>query len=85
MDNSHEHYHRPKNKKPWWKTSSGMLLIVLFAFGGYFLVKEHAAHIGDNWIWLILLLCPLIHIFMHGGHGKHEGHGHRRSDDEEEK
>ena len=63
----HEHHHRPAHKKPWWQTSSGMLLIVLFAVGGYFLIKEHSAHIAENWILLILLLCPLMHIFMHGG------------------
>lgn len=87
MDHHQNHYHRPPDKKPWWQTSSGMLLIVLFAVGGYFLIKEHAAHIGENWILLILLLCPLMHIFMHGGHGRHEDHGedhHRHSDDEKE-
>jgi hypothetical protein len=26
--------------------------------------------------WLILLACPLMHIFMHGGHGGHgDAHG----------
>ncbi|MBI4992681.1 MAG: DUF2933 domain-containing protein [Candidatus Magasanikbacteria bacterium] len=30
---------------------------------------------GNNFIWLIFLLCPLMHIFMmKGGHG--EGHNH---------
>jgi hypothetical protein len=24
---------------------------------------------------LVILLCPLMHLFMHGGHGDH-GHGH---------
>ncbi|MFE8073059.1 DUF2933 domain-containing protein [Marinobacteraceae bacterium S3BR75-40.1] len=26
--------------------------------------------------WLILLACPFIHMFMHGGHGSHGGHNH---------
>jgi hypothetical protein len=26
-------------------------------------------------IWLPLLACPLMHLFMHGGHGHHGGRG----------
>jgi hypothetical protein len=26
-------------------------------------------------IWLPLLACPFMHMFMHHGHGGHEGHG----------
>ncbi|GJM01340.1 MAG: hypothetical protein DHS20C07_30190 [Methyloligella sp.] len=83
MMQDHEDYHRPKNKQPWWKTSFGMTVIFFFFVGGYFLAKEHSAHIGENWIWLILLACPLMHFFMHGSHGGHGSQKH--SDDEEEK
>jgi hypothetical protein len=41
---------------------------------------EHEAHIRglfSYWPWLLLLACPLMHIFMHGGHG-HAGHGRSR-------
>jgi hypothetical protein len=85
----HEHYHRPENKQPWWKTPFGLACIFFFAVAGYFLITEHAAHIGSNWIYLILLACPLMHIFMHGGHGGHGGHdhnhNHNHSDDKEKK
>ena len=43
---------------------------------GYFLITEHKAHL-TGWlsaygIWLLLLACPLLHMFMHGrGHGGH--------------
>ena len=45
----------------------------------YFLIAEHKAHLSE-WlsaygIWLLLLACPLLHVFMHGGHGGHGGHG----------
>jgi hypothetical protein len=30
--------------------------------------------------FLFLLACPLLHLFMHGGHGSHGGH--RSSDDD---
>jgi hypothetical protein len=26
--------------------------------------------------WLFLAACPLMHLFMHGGHGHGHGHGH---------
>lgn len=82
MQHDHEHYHRPHNEVSFWKTPGGITLIFFLVVGGYFLIKEHAAHIGDNWIWLILLLCPAMHMFMHGGHGGHGGHKHKDKGDE---
>ena len=47
---------------------------VFLGFIAYFLITEHWAHIVPYLPWLILLACPLMHIFMHGGHG-HGRHG----------
>ncbi len=44
---------------------------------GFFLWTEHRAHIMGALPYLILLLCPLMHIFMHKGHGEH----HNKDDD----
>lgn len=85
MDYNHEHYHRPEDKPLWWKTPFGMTVIFFFVVAGYFLIEEHGAHIGDNWIWLILLACPLMHVFMHGGHGGHGSHGNQNLNEDEEK
>jgi hypothetical protein len=55
---------------------NGLVLIVFLAIGGYFLWTEHAAHAASvvpYLPWLLLLACPLLHLFMHGGHG--HGHG----------
>ncbi len=42
---------------------------------GFFLWTEHRAHVLGVLPYLIFLLCPLIHFFMHrGGHGRHGGH-----------
>lgn len=49
----------------------------------YFLVTEHWAHVVPFLPWLLLLACPLMHVFMHGGHGGHGGHGDRDQQDEE--
>ena len=37
---------------------------------GFFLWTEHQAHLLGALPYLILLLCPLAHFFMHKGHGK---------------
>ena len=74
MNDNQENFHRPPQKTPWWKSPSGMVFFIFIGLAGYFLIKEHSAHIGTNWIWLIFLLCPLMHVFMHGGHGGHDGH-----------
>jgi Protein of unknown function (DUF2933) len=41
----------------------------------FFLWTEHRAHLLGVLPYLIFLLCPAIHFFMHrGGHGGHGGH-----------
>ena len=37
---------------------------------------EHKVHLLGALPWLILLACPFIQMFMHGGHGSHGGHNH---------
>lgn len=54
---------------------SNLVLWIFLGFIAYFLVTEHWAHIVPYLPWLILLACPLLHIFMHGGHGHGSGHG----------
>lgn len=42
----------------------------------FFLLREHWAHLAGSWAYLLLLACPLMHLFHgHGGHGGHHGHG----------
>ena len=36
---------------------------------GFYLVREHWDHVAGNWVYLLLLACPLMHLFHgHGGH-----------------
>jgi len=37
------------------------------------LIFEHRMHVLGALPYLVILLCPLMHLFMHGGH--HHGHG----------
>ncbi|WP_371134218.1 DUF2933 domain-containing protein [Polaromonas sp.] len=60
---------------PFWRSRYGIGLIVFGAVAAYFLLTEHRAHFFGALPFLLLLACPLMHVFMHGGHGGgHAGH-----------
>ena len=46
-------------------------LVVFLGAAGFFLLAEHKAHVLGYLPFLIFLLCPLMHILMHKGHGKY--------------
>ena len=54
-------------------------LCLALAALAFFLWTEHRAHLLGWLPYLILLACPVLHIFMHGkhGHGGHDGGGDR--------
>jgi Protein of unknown function (DUF2933) len=64
-----------KSQKTFWRTPQGTAAIALIGAVTYFLLMEHRAHFFQALPFLILLLCPLMHMFMHGGHG-HAGQDH---------
>jgi protein-S-isoprenylcysteine O-methyltransferase Ste14 len=41
------------------------------AIAGYFLLTEHLAHTLGTLPYLLLAACPMMHLFMHHGHGRH--------------
>lgn len=44
--------------------------------GAFFLLREHLVHVAGYWPYLLLLACPVMHLFHgHGGHGRHARHG----------
>lgn len=50
---------------------ASIVLVGFLAIAGFFLILEHRAHLLGWFPFLIILLCPLMHIFMHRGHGGH--------------
>jgi hypothetical protein len=48
------------------------------AVGVYFLLTEHRAHVYEYLPYVLLLACPLLHLFH--GHGAHGGHGGQKDD-----
>ncbi len=65
-----------------WLTPNGIAAAALIAAVTYFLLTEHRAHFITALPFLIFLLCPVMHIFMHRGHGHGHGKGHRGDDRE---
>ena len=45
---------------------------VFAALAAFYLWTEHQAHVLGALPFLLLLACPLMHLFMHHGHGRKE-------------
>ncbi len=55
--------------RPW---GPGLSMVVLIA--AFFVLREHWGHIAGYWPYLLLLACPVMHLFhRHGGHGPRTG------------
>ncbi len=56
-----------------WKafltSPEGLVMIGFLAIGGAYLWMEHRAHLLGALVFLPLVICPLMHLFMHHGHG----------------
>jgi Protein of unknown function (DUF2933) len=59
------------------KARAGLVLFGFLVVAGTLLFTEHRAHVLGLLVWLPLLACPLMHLFMHGGHH----HGQRGGND----
>ena len=61
-----------------FRSRSGLVLLAFLVIAGFFVVKEHTAHLLGVLPYLLVLACPLLH-FLHrghgGGHGDHGSHG----------
>ena len=67
--------------KPFLRTPAGIALLAFLAVAAFFLWTEHRAHLLGVLPWLLLAACPLMHLFMHGGHGGHGDHQGRGNGD----
>lgn len=74
----HESEHSPDDagqsrQGGFWTSRAGLVAIAFLAIAAFFLLSEHWAHALGFVPWLLLLACPLLHVFGHGGHGGHRG------------
>ena len=72
-DDGHAHDGHERQATSFWASPAGWVALGFIGVAGYFLITEHAAHLFSILPWLLILACPLMHLFMH--HGGHSGHG----------
>ena len=63
----HQHTQTPSDRPRFWRSRYGVAFLIIAAVAAYF---------------LLLAACPLMHLFMHRGHG-HGGHDHAARQGEE--
>lgn len=76
-----QHHHRDeRNTGPspqsFFKSRTFLVMLGFLAIAVLLLWKEHQAHILGVGLILLLFACPLMHLFMHHGHGNHAEHDH---------
>lgn len=75
MDDPHRHHShgQPGHRANW-------ALLGFIAVIGFFLFTEHRAHLFGILPFLLLLACPLMHLFHHGHGGGHD-HGEQSKEE----
>lgn len=68
-------------RPPWWRSRSGVVLLVFLGIGGYFLFTEHLAHTIQALPYLLLLCCIVMVIYMSRSHNPEDG-GRKESGDQ---
>ncbi|MFZ5654529.1 MAG: DUF2933 domain-containing protein [Pseudomonadota bacterium] len=77
MDPQAQH-HQPARRWRW--AFFGFAAIAAFLF-----FSEHRAHALGLLPWLLLAACPLMHLFVHGGHGHGRGGAGSEDSDREQR
>ena len=62
MESTQHDHSRTRQRSRW-------VLYGFLTIGGFLLFTEHRAHALGLLPYLLLLACPLMHLFMHHGHG----------------
>lgn len=65
MNQSHEH---ESNNESWLFSRTGIATLVAVSVLGFLIYEGHGTHLLGLLPYLLILACPLMHIFMHGGH-----------------
>jgi hypothetical protein len=60
--------------EPLWRARNGIVLTGFALIAAFYPVTENTAHVFGVLPGLVILACPLMHLFMHHGHhGRHHG------------
>ena len=53
------------NGRLWWTAT-----LMVAAIAVFFVAREHWQHLLGYWSYLLLLACPILHLFHRHGHGQ---------------
>jgi cation transport ATPase len=57
-----------------FRSPIGMAVLVFLTIAALYLITQHTAHVLGLLPYGLLLLCPFLHLLMHGSHGSHSDH-----------
>ncbi len=75
----HSSSHHDQSPPSFWRSRYAVGLLIMGAVAAWYFWAEHRAHLLGALPYLILLACPLMHVFMHRGHGEHQPHSDEKS------
>jgi hypothetical protein len=64
----------------WLASRAGVVTAAFLAATAFLVASGHGAHLLGALPYALLLACPLLHVFLHRGHGHHAPQGHGRDD-----
>lgn len=71
-----DHEHPPTGRPSFWRSPFGVACTLLAVAASIYLYVAHQSHLYAVLPYLFLAACPLMHVFMHRGHGHGHGHAH---------
>lgn len=67
--------HGPWRERRGFESLPKLVLLGFSAIAAFFLILEHRAHVFGILPYVLLLVCPVLHLLLHGWHGSgHAGH-----------
>ncbi|MGE0665756.1 MAG: DUF2933 domain-containing protein [Sphingomonadales bacterium] len=78
----HQHQRGNGGINGWLLSRTGIATAIAIATLAFLIYTGHSAHLLGALPYLLILLCPLLHIFMHGTHGHHHDGEKPKSDEE---
>ena len=68
MSQHHAEHADHGTPQAWLRSRTGIIALAAVAILGVLVYAGHTAHLLALVPYLFLLACPLVHLFMHGGH-----------------
>lgn len=61
----------PDGTPSWWRTRTWIAVLGFALIAAFYVLRERWGHLFGALPYLLLLACPLMHLFMHPGHHHH--------------